>query len=99
MTWRHTNEIDTNRFQIGKIIAGISAMAMFTLGASFVLWCANDKSSDLKFSAILFGVPSLGLFLSTMVNLLRLRKKLEAHIPNVPNTPSSSTKNNYTEAS
>ena len=76
MTWLRTSKDELERSPIGKLIAGISGMAIFELGASIALWRASVCIPNLRFSALLFGVPCLGLYVAMMVNLVRLRKKL-----------------------
>jgi len=79
MTWQRTKESQSDPFRISKLLAGISGMAIFSLGASIALWRAGIYIPNLKFSALLFGVPCLGLYFAMVVNLMRLRNKLKVH--------------------
>jgi hypothetical protein len=80
MTWQHTRKSEIEKFQIGKMLAVISGMAIFSLGASVALWRAGIYIPNLRFSAVLFGTPCLGLYVAMVVNLLRLRSKLQSHV-------------------
>ena len=93
MTWRHTKDVGVARFQVGKLIAGISGMAVFALGASIALWRASVCIPDLKFSSVLFGVPCIGLYVAMIVNLVRLRRKLKSLLSIAPNETGSSDGN------
>jgi multisubunit Na+/H+ antiporter MnhB subunit len=65
---------------IDKLLVAISVIVLIALGASFSLWRAGKYNPDLQFSAVLFGVPSLGFYFAAVVNLLRLRSRMKLSV-------------------
>jgi hypothetical protein len=82
MTMRHTNEFQDASFPTGKVLAGISGMMIFATCAFVALWKAGICIPNLRFSAILFGAPCIGLYLALVTNFVRLQNKQKTTVKN-----------------
>ena len=77
MTMAHTEIGESVRRQMNKLLVTISSMAFFSFLALLPLWRSCLYSPNAKFSAVLYALPALVLYILTVVVLLRLKKKLD----------------------
>jgi hypothetical protein len=77
MTCSPTDGIQMAQRYINKLLAGVLGVAVFAIGASVALWRAGTYIPNLKFSSLLFGLPSVGFSVATVVLLFRLRASLK----------------------
>jgi hypothetical protein len=63
--------------QMNKLLVTISGMIIFAVLALIPLWKACIYSPGARFSAVIYGLPALGLYLAAVVVIVRLKKGLE----------------------
>ena len=63
--------------QMNKLLVTISGMIIFAILALIPLWKACIYSPGAGFSAVIYGLPALGLYLAAVVVIVRLKKGLE----------------------
>ena len=64
------------RRQMNKLLVIVSGIVVSALLALMSFWRGCIYSPNTRFSAVLFGVPALALYLTAVVIILRLKKRI-----------------------
>lgn len=76
------------RREMNKLMAAVSGIAIFAFLTVLPLWRGCIYSPNAKFSAVIYSLPGLGLYVATIVVIARIRKRLEGSEPGQPSVPS-----------
>jgi hypothetical protein len=78
--WHRANQSEIEYFEIGKLLAVISGMAVFALLGAAELWRAGVFLPDYKIYALATGAACIALYLGAVVGLVRVKRKVKALI-------------------
>jgi hypothetical protein len=87
MTVALTHKGEFVRREMNKLLTAVSGIAIFAFLTVLPLWRGCLYSPNAKFSAVIYSLPGLGLYVATVVVIARLKKRLADFEPGQPSAP------------